>query len=461
MRGKPDKLNVKWRLRSEELPKYCKAMKENDKLVTWIIGGPAGLEAAKSTMKEEDTDDISMRDLTPAAPKEAPTTPPYSWTQTSTSINIIFLLPTTVNPTRDIVCLLRPHTLDLQLFTRDGSSLSPALLSWLDKAGKTGRRDWWDAIRPDESTWTFERDQEGEVVKLEIHLEKANAGVRWVTVFAPWIELDNEGTVEEDEVAETVNEDVMAATMDRLQQFTSEFGQSGLEGGGGGGGIGTSLPGLMREEMEDEDDIPDGMQGSAGAGYGSSAKAGKELVVTYVEENGKVVIPMKSPETVLSYPLVVGDMDEEIILKSHVDGSVFSPPTTADSPWNHVATSPALSFVLSSKRDTQFVHHVRLKGQTGPTVFAFESRQARGMGGNVYIYFPPSDEGVGKTAGGKSKATTASQNVVKFGVAGTDGADRSEDLGNLLGVRMVTSRKDSVLVGLCEKALVVLSHIWG
>jgi hypothetical protein len=327
----------------------------------------------------------------------------------------------------------------------------------LEKAGKTGRRDWWDAIHPDESTWTFERDEEGGIASLEIHLEKANAGVRWVGVFAPWIELENEETVEEEEVAETVDEEVMAATMDRLQQFTSEFGQPGSNGSAG---VGASLPGLMREEMEDEDDIPDGMQGSAGAGYGSSAKAGKEFMVSYVDEYGKVVVRPKNAETILSYPFVIGDDDmlESIILKSHVDGSVFAPATTANSAWTHVATSPALSFVLSSKRDTQFVHHFQPKGDTGPTVFAFESRQARGMGGNVYIYFPPNDAGVGKTDSGKSKATTASQNVVKFGVAGTDGM---EDLGNLIGVRMVMTGKNPVVVGLCEKALVVLSRIWG
>jgi hypothetical protein len=37
-----------------------------------------------------------------------------------------------------------------------------------------------------------------------------------------------------------------------------------------------------------------------------------------------------------------------------------------------------------------------------------------------------------------------------------------EDLGNLIGVRMVVmTGKNPVVVGLCEKALVVLSRIWG
>jgi hypothetical protein len=34
-------------------------------------------------------------------------------------------------------------------------------------------------------------------------------------------------------------------------------------------------------------------------------------------------------------------------------------------------------------------------------------------------------------------------------------------LGSLVGVRMVLVDKDPVLVGLCEKALVVLARIWG
>jgi len=374
-----------------------------------------------------------------------------------------------LQPSRDIVCLLRPHTIDLQLYARDGSSLSSALKTWLDKAGKTGRRDWWDAIKPDESTWTFEKPTDPSKAtdaRLEVHLEKANPGTKWPSVFAPWIELDNEETVEEDEVHETVSDEVMAETVDRLQQYTSEFGQKGAAEGAG---LGASLPGLMKEEMEDEDDIPDGLQHSAGAGYGSSAKAGKELVITYIDarDDGgiKISSPSKgTPATVLSYPLTLLDdsAEDSVIIKTHVDGSLFSPCGEDDgaATWKHLATSPALSFVLSSKRETQFVYHFYPKGDTGPTVFAFESRQASGMGGNVYIYYPvPNNVADGKTASGKSKATSSKQSVVKFGVA--DESNGLIDLGSLTGVKMILIDKDPVLVGLCEKAVVTLTHIWG
>jgi hypothetical protein len=465
-------LDVKWRLKSEELPKYFHPVKrDGGEVVRWIVGGPAVLEdiAASTTTPGAATHVHPASSSTATAEGSSqPVSAPYEWSQTSTSINVIFRVPLALQPSRDIVCLLRPHTIDLQLYARDGTSLSIALKTWLEKAGKMGRRDWWDAIKPDESTWTFEKPTDlskGADARLEVHLEKANPGTKWPSVFAPWIELDDEETVEEDEVHETVSDEAMAETVDRLQQYTSEFGQKGAAEGAG---IGASLPGLMREEMEDEDDIPDGLQHSAGAGYGSSAKAGKELVITYIDAKDggvKISSPTKgTPATVLSYPLtLLNDSTEDgVMIKTNVDGSLFSPPADYEisASWKHLVTAPALSFVLSSKRETQFVYHFYPKGDTGPTVFAFESRQASGMGGNVYIYYPVSNDlAVGKTASGKSKATSSKQSVVKFGVA--DDSNGLMDLGSLVGVKAILVDKEPVLVGLCEKALVALTHIWG
>ncbi len=444
-------LNVKWRMASDDLPKLFSAVLEGDRVARWIVAGPSEL---REPSKAELSVGPAMQEPLPgkvatAEIRNSNSAPPYTWTQTSTSLNLSIDLPSTLNPAQDIVCLLRPHTLDLLVYPR-GAPVATSLAHWLDLPGKTGRRDWWDGIRADESTWTFERASEAcAFARLEVHLEKANPGTRWPSLFAPYIELDDEETVDEVDVPETISAEEVEATRERLMQYTSEFGQAGL-----GNDAAASLPGLLREEMEDEDDVPDGMQGSAGAGYGSSAKAGKEILVSYVEcgsdGEAKVVTPMKNRvEIALSYSFGAGQMG--VIIKAHVDGAVFTLPYATDtSIWHHKSTSPALSFVLSSKRDAQFVYHHAPSGATGATTYVFESRQSSGLGGNLYIYFPVDNTDIGQTASGKSRAKQAHQTVVKFGIA----AD--VEWGSLLGVKLLEVAGRPVVVGLGERAIVLL-----
>jgi hypothetical protein len=501
-------LSVLWRLSGEEFPTYVERVGGR-----WIFGASKTFVMYGSTKDDSTGGDIGRDALTAdqsgAAMPVDETDYPYSWSQTKTSINLtIEKLPADILPSRDIVCLLRPNTLTLQIHARENASLKPLLRRFLRNGGKDGVHDWWDTIQGQESTWTWEKEFDpatGTTLgKLELSLEKANEGVKWPQLFAPRQENDeddqgllpvrkarsaggdeDEWTYKEIEVPETMSEEDRAYVKASLEGFhqtptappknkyaglghqdLASFAQSKPVAAGHGEAADRAsaiLPGLLREEIEEEDDDgfddDDHMDGGefASLGGAGSSKAGKESVFTYLEDDADrtgytVKTFSKTPSvSVLSRPMKgrLDQPDQSLLVKAHVDGNLYAPPRDlSEASWKHVATNPAISFVLASKRDAQFVYHQTR--DNGAVVFIFESRQAHGLGGNMYVYWPPVKDTSLPPPGGKSRATEAQQTVIKFG--------EGFETGQLLGVKTVSlDNGTQAVVGLAEKAIIVLS----
>lgn len=382
-----DKLQTKWTLKGEERPKYVRWSHGK-----WIVGGE-GFYRKESQPSAKDTPG--------KIPAPQPGEHPYEWTQTPSSVVVTFYVPSTFHASRDISCVIQPHLLDLQLFSR-GGDLSASLKSFL----QTQRRDWWDTVDKEESTWTWEKSSIKEGMgALTLHLEKANAGNTWSQVFSP----QNENEIE---VPQTMSAEEAEAVKASLDKFTGEL-DGKLDQPA------TSLPGLLREEMEDEEP--------------ETAQRGGELVFTYDSKPQEGMIPVKLLSTSLN--------DESIVIKGNVDGHVFAP--TADPSWQHLSTNPALSFVLASKRDVHFTFH--LVRDSMATILAFESRGA--AGGNIYVYWPIEDDSLAKS--GKRKAETGKQGVIKYG----------EEAGSIVGVQRVRLEGRDVLVAIGEHAIILLHDI--
>ena len=502
-------LAVAWRAEGEEFPTYVEHVGGR-----WIVGAGKNFAVKESSRsKSVEGNASNAASLSTATSSTGPTEPaevgyPYAWSQTKTSINFsISRLPSQISPSRDIVCLLRPNTLTLQIHIRDETVLPPTLKTFLLNGGERGSYDWWDRIKGEESTWTWEKEKDSitgeETAKLELTLEKANEGVKWPQLFAPRQENeddedgrplvtdsplggknDDNWTFQEIEVPETMSEEDRAfvkASLEGLHQKApavppkSKYAGLGhpsltgsiqetakLTGHGEAHDRATAvLSGLLREEIEDEDDgyeDDDHMDGGefASLGGAGSSKAGKETVFTYLEQEapaGQVVSRRfaKTPSTfILSRSFKGSVNDQSVIIKAHVDGNVYIPPSErTKTTWKHAATNPAISFVLASKRDTQYVYHMTDAANHGATIFAFESKQAFGLGGNLYIYWAPAIESGSHVGNGqKSRATEAKQTVAKFG----DGIET----GQLMGVKLVSlGNSHQCIVGLTEKAIVI------
>jgi len=129
------------------------------------------------------------------------------------------------------------------------------------------------------------------------------------------------------------------------------------------------------------------------------ANVGRRVCLTWV--GGHEIVGREGAEQdeerfvqLLSTPLpgsIGTDEDVSLILKHDLDGTVFTLRSSTPTPqWNHTSTYSALSFVLASKQDTRFTHHLPsssdLNSPSGSAVLAFEGGSSRGRGGNVYIY---------------------------------------------------------------------------
>jgi len=121
---------------------------------------------------------------------------------------------------------------------------------------------------------------------------------------------------------------------------------------------------------------------------------GRQAYLTWVAGDGSTP-PWAETENVpfqlLSTPLPgkINDSTSGIslIIKDGLDGIVYTLDTqqqqqdaTPIPRWVHTSTYSALAFVLASKQDTRFTHHI-----PSTAVLAFESG-VRDRGGNVYIY---------------------------------------------------------------------------
>ncbi|BEJ11765.1 hypothetical protein CspHIS471_0202250 [Cutaneotrichosporon sp. HIS471] len=326
----------------------------------------------------------------------ADATVPFNWTQEAGSVSITVPLPAGT-PKTALAVVIQPGSLRVSV-----QSDVPDLSGWL-----AHEHSFWSDIIADESTWTYD-SVSGE---LEISLAKRDGDMRWPSVFVPGDDSDDS----DDDVPESFS----AAEMDSIR---ASFSRAQLSTSDEPPVPPSSMPALLREEMDiDSDDDDDEDRG-----------VGRICVIGHITD-GKAVWTGQ-PATVLSLPLVqAGDLlGAGIVVKQAVDGLLFCPSgDPARTPWTHIATNPALAFVMSSKRDLRLVRHIH------DTVLGFDSGSGTGTG-NAYVYYPPEN------------SETARQ-----GVVGVSGGAR----GALLGVCSVTAAGREVVVALCECALVVLGGI--
>lgn len=337
--------------------------------------------------------------------------PPYSWTQTSDSVTIAIPLPSSTT-TQNIKVAFSARTLTVlvQGAGSEANGSNPLSLP------RYSLKALWDGIQPSTSLWTWDRTAEHSFGILTLHLDKQHEGTRWSQVFAPVDKANSQEQEEEMEVPETLDPSELYNIRESLEKYTAALRDgedpSGL-------GLGAGIPSLAKEEMDDEVD----------------ATVGRSACVTWVSLAGQSLTDSReesAPINVLSTPLpgtYLGSPQPSLVARNGIDGIFceLEPATSnpADPPrWTHRSTYSALSFVLASKRDTRFVHHV-----SSDAVFAFESG-ARELGGNVYIY-----------RGAPKRDQWAKQAVLKIG---------GGSAGSLLGVGIIQRESGTVILCLCE-----------
>lgn len=318
--------------------------------------------------------------------------PPYSWTQTDESVTVAFALPSTTTKS-DIHITIEPSSLDLSISGVENTNVTLPLYS--DKR-------LWDGVRSLTSYWTWDKEGGHTFGLLTLYFDKVNAGSKWMHVFA------SPGSGEEAEVPETLDPSELAQIRESMEKFTEAI-RSGDDASGLG--LGRGVPSLAENEMDEEAD----------------ANVGRTAFLTTVGPGDATPYP---PVQVLSTP-VPGLRPEatSVIVKNDIDGIVFDLQQSSLE-WKHTTTYNALAFVLASKQETRFTHHI-----PGKAVYAFESG-AQNRGGNVYIYRSDSH-----------KALWAKQAILKVG----NGSG-----GPLLGVGAI---QDEKIVCLLERELVVINAL--
>ena len=390
---------------------------------------PSPDEIAPIPRAGENLDSVTTADpTTPAKP------PPYSWTQTSDEVTVAFPIPSST-PKSAIKVTFSPRTLSVLVAesatseTDMNSGDATARISLPRYTAKT----LWDGIQPSTSFWTFDRQADQKFGLLTLHLDKQHEGTRWSQVFAASgakasssssISLTSTVDVTDIEVPETLDPSELYQIRESLEKYTAAL-QSGEDASGLG--LGRGMPSLGEGEMDPEIDSNDT----------------NTYCVTWVGVDGTTAAWERisdAPFNLLSTPLPSSPPSPQpsFVVKNGVDGILFSlneanDPSTIPE-WKHTSTFSALSFVLASKRDTRFVHHI-----SSQAVLAFES----GSRGNVYIYrntVQPHDK-------------YAKQAVLKIG-GGTGG-------GALLGVGMIRTKNEgkSVILCLCEGEWIVAHDV--
>ncbi|ORY32515.1 hypothetical protein BCR39DRAFT_464431 [Naematelia encephala] len=443
--GSVESLDVRWAVRGGDLPYWCTWWDQG-----WLIfaseeiGGEdsvsePGSQDSKGKKKVEPSklvlgvgEDGSNGENGQSAPHINEITEekawPFTWTQGEDSVSMSIPLPTGTKR-EDVEVGLTATELRLVVST---SSVQPAppLQDFLRKE----QRRFWTTIDVEESTFTFDAAQG----RLDIELSKVDTHTRWPSIFLPSDDDDDE-----EEVPETISASTLAAVRETFNNIKTRSPDEPE-------GAHPAIPTMIQEEMDlddDADDAPERAFGNLGGG-----KVGREVYLGYIKD-GKANWT-KTTSVVLSLPLLA-NRDDGVIIKSAVDGLSFTPepgPDPIKTPWTHISTNPALSFVLSSKRDLRLVRHLtktsisadahspkrpRTEHSTSAatTVFAFDSGTSSTLTGNAYIYYPA------------STTTTARQGVIRV-----SGAER----GAVLGVGCISAGDEDVVIALCEKELVIM-----
>ncbi|PSR74811.1 hypothetical protein PHLCEN_2v9525 [Hermanssonia centrifuga] len=374
-------LDILWHRRGEDVPLYVHYVESKKAFMLLGIASYHSIASAAPPTYEPSLDEMApiprsgeCLDPTPAesGATPGPSKPPqYSWTQTTDTVTVAFPLPSSI-PKDAIKVTFSPTTLTL-LVQSAAENETPVSLP------RYALKKFWDGIQPSTSFWTLDREAEHAFGLLTLYLDKQHEGTRWSHLFAPsstaTAATAGGGSSEADvEVPETLDPSELWQIREALEKYTADL-QSGGEDAGGWG-LGRGMPSLAEGEMDDEVDLT----------------TGDTVALTWVGADGRVPSWCReagsddSPFNLLSTPLPgpSGPQPPSLVVKRGLDGVVYTlgsggsaedPPT-----WTHTSTFCVLSFVLASKRDTRFVHHVSDKA-----VLAFESG-ARGLGGNVYIY---------------------------------------------------------------------------
>ncbi|KXN88253.1 hypothetical protein AN958_07712 [Leucoagaricus sp. SymC.cos] len=414
-------VEVLWHRRGEDVPIFATF---DDRLGLYLLIGGSDyrkLDTPPLPTYEPTPDEIapipradesSLPTNTPLKP------PPYSWTQTSDSVTIAIPLPSNT-PKDKIKVLFSPSTLTFHVDL--DSNIPTPLGIYLPKYSKK----LWDGISPSSSFWTFDRQAESAYGILSLHLEKQNEDTRWSHVFAA---AGTDSAAEEDiDVPETLDPSELWKIREALEKYTAALQGEDVSGLG----LGKGVPSLAENEVDEEVD----------------SSVGRKAFLTWIPDPIRQGQPdflshqqHPTPFQLLSTP-IPGHLDDSIslIVKSNIDGTVFALDTSvsksSEAPkWKHTATYSALAFVLASKRDTRFTHHI-----PGRAVFAFESG-SNNRGGNVYIYYPAC-----------SKALTAKQSILKI----NDGRG-----GALMGVGSFTDKnRNTVIACLTEGELTLIRGV--
>jgi hypothetical protein len=359
--GAPTDLNIIWSRRGNSVPLYTSY--DPTRQAVLIFGGSVyeNLEVPPLPTYEPTGDEIAPipragEDLeNPAIP------PPYSWTQTEDSVTVAFPLPA-VTKKSNIHVAITSKTFSLSISGVESQNI--VLPSYAEKR-------LLEPIHTSSSYWTWDREGSHTFGLLTIYFDKAQTGYKWMHVFeSSGMSVDGGGDVE---VPETLDPSELALIRDNMEKFTAAI-QSGEDSSGLG--LGRGVPSLAENEMDEELD----------------SNVGRFAVITMVGLNEQVG-PYSHPIQLLATPLpgVNEAGPSTFIMKHDVDGTVFSlePSTLSSQPeWTHISTYNALAFVLASKRDTRFIHHI-----PGKAVYAFESG-ARSRGANIYVYRSDSPQSI-------------------------------------------------------------------
>lgn len=386
-----------WRRRGDSIPVSVSYDASQDTLV--VISGSPYWDNDEEPVKEPAPDeyapipraDENLDTIIPARP------PPYSWTQTGDSVTVAIPLPSATSKIQ-IKVHFSPRTLSLSIQDPTGAL---AELSSVSLPHYT-LEQFWDGVSPASSFWTWDSQAERACGLLTLHLDKQHEGTRWPHVFATG-----------DEVSETLDPSELWNIRESLEKYTADLG--GAPGRGGLGLGGRDVSSLADGEMDDEAD----------------ANVGTQVVVSAFSRAGVAAAPPAAPATLLSLPLPGASAGEDsLVLKHDIDGTVYAHSAAG---WAHAATFPALAFVLASKRELRFVHHVGSR-----LLLAFEAGGAD-VGGNLYLYH-----------GSAPKDKWAAQAVLKIG---------GGDSGALLGVGAIqTAGGQTVLLCLCERQIAVVRN---
>lgn len=258
-----------------------------------------------------------------------------------------------------------------------------------------------DEIDIEASNWILNR----QLSQLEIDLGKKNQTTRWISLFDEHFKPPFEIT------DERLSDEHLQSALSSLEKYTEE-------------GDGTQSPKIRPGSLSD--DIPSLAKGEMDDNVDSDVgRLFKLTKFSNVDELQHFTSQRLLSTPLPSYP----KQDHTFIISDETTlaGALFETTSV-----QNLDSFAALPFVIASKRDLKFTHHL-----SNELVIVFEGGNHKGAG-NAFIYFQTESD----------QSDTAPQSVFQF---------CGYEKGSLLGVAYFKSQ--GILVGLCENSLVVISDL--